>query len=93
MMLEKRLRRYSQNFLGRCRLIHPNTLPFRFQRETVDESELEVLIDDAGRPRSGTWMMRGTARVGDGGGQLQRVIYELELTFSKDGSEISIRRP
>ena len=74
-------------------LIHPNTLPYQSQKERVDDSEVEVLIDDAGRPRSGTWTLRGQARVGAGNGQLQRVEYELKLTFSKVGSKLSIKRP
>lgn len=74
-------------------LIHPNTLPYRSQKERVDESEVEVLIDDAGKPRSGTWTLRGQARIGPGGGQLQRVVYDLQLTFSKVGGKLSIKRP
>jgi hypothetical protein len=74
-------------------LMHPNTLPYLFAKEKVDETRLEVVIDDAGRPRSGTWSMRAQARVGDGDGQLQRLAYDLDLTFSKVGSKISIKRP
>jgi hypothetical protein len=74
-------------------LMHPNTLPYLFAKEKVDETRLEVVIDDAGRPRSGTWSMRAQARVGIGDGQLQRLAYDLDLTFSKVGSKISIKRP
>ena len=74
-------------------LIHPNTLPYQTQKERVDDSEVQVLIDDSGRPRSGTWTLRGQARVGPGNGQLQRVVYDLQLTFSKVGSKLSIERP
>ena len=73
-------------------LIHPNTIPYQITDEKVDESEVEFLIDAAGRPRSGTWILRGQARVG-ASGQLQRVVYELKLTFSDVGSKISIRQP
>jgi hypothetical protein len=74
-------------------LIHPNTLPYQSQKERVDESEVEVLIDNAGTPRSGTWTLRGQARIGQGNGQLQRVVYDLQLTFSKVGDRLSIKRP
>jgi hypothetical protein len=74
-------------------LIHPNTLPYLFAKEKVQDLRLEVLIDDAGRPRAGTWSMRAQARVGSGVGQLQRLAYDLELSFAKVGSKITIKRP
>jgi hypothetical protein len=77
----------------RALLIHPNTLPGMSQREEVDDTELQVVIDDAGRPKSGSWKLWGKSRVGENSGQLQRVVYEVDLTFSKVGSKISIKRP
>lgn len=74
-------------------LIHPNTIPELSQKEKVDDTLLEVLIDDSGRPRSGIWKLWGKSRVGVGVGQLQRVVYELDLTFVKVGSKITIKRP
>ena len=74
-------------------LLHPNTIPYQIQKEKIDDTEFMVVIDDAGRPRSGTWKLWGQARVGEGGGQLQRVVYELDLTFSKVGAKITIKRP
>jgi hypothetical protein len=74
-------------------LIHPNTIPYQIQKEVVKDTHLEVLIDDAGLPRSGTWTLRGQARIGAGDGQLQNVVYDLALTFSKVGSRISVKRP
>jgi hypothetical protein len=74
-------------------LIHPNTIPGMSQKEEVDDTQLEVVIDDDGRPRSGSWKLWGKSRVGEGSGQLQRVVYELDLTFSKVGEKISIKRP
>jgi hypothetical protein len=73
-------------------LIHPNTIPYQITSEKVDESQVEFLIDGAGRPRSGTWTLRAQARVG-ASRQLQRVVYELVLTFSDVGARISIKRP
>ncbi len=74
-------------------LIHPGTIPYDVRKEKVDSSTLELLIDDNGRPRSGAWHLVGQARVGDGAGQLQRIIYDLDLTFSKVGDKITIKRP
>jgi hypothetical protein len=74
-------------------LIHPNTIPGLSQKEEVDDTVLEVVIDDAGRPRTGSWKLWGKARVGEGAGQLQRVVYELDLTFTKVGARITIARP
>ena len=74
-------------------LIHPNTIPFEVRKEKVDQTTLEVLVDDAGRPQAGAWHLRGQARVGEGVGQLQRVVYDLELTFSKVGDEMTIKKP
>jgi hypothetical protein len=74
-------------------LIHPSTIPGMSQKEQVDDTELDVVIDDAGRPRSGTWKLWGKSRVGEGSGQLQRVEYDIDLTFSKVGSKITISRP
>jgi len=74
-------------------LIHPNTIPGLLQKEKIDLTELEVLIDDAGRPRSGTWRLWGQGRVGPGIGQLQRIVYELDLSFARVGKKVSIKRP
>ena len=74
-------------------LLHPNTIPYRIQKEKIDLTELEVVIDDAGRPKSATWRLWGQARIGPGNGQLQRVVYELNLTFSKVGAKITVKRP
>ena len=74
-------------------LLHPNTIPYRIQKEKIDLTELEVVIDDSGKPRSGSWRLWGQARIGPGNGQLQRVVYELNLTFSKVGAKITVKRP
>jgi hypothetical protein len=74
-------------------LIHPNTVPALLQKEKIRVTELEIVIDATGRPRSGTWTMWGTGRVGVGVGQLQEIVYELDLAFAKVGSKLSIKRP
>jgi hypothetical protein len=74
-------------------LIHPGTIPYQIQKEKVDRSTLEILIDDQGRPRSGTWHLVGQGRVGTGVGQLQRIVYDLDVTFSKVGDRVTVTRP
>jgi hypothetical protein len=74
-------------------LIHPNTIPYNVRKEKIDEMRLELLIDDKGRPVFGTWHMRSQARVGPGAGQLQRLVYDLKLSFSKVGAKITVKRP
>jgi hypothetical protein len=74
-------------------LLHPSTIPYEIKQERVDQTTLEVLIDETGRPRTGTWTLKGQARVGAGVGQLQRIEYDLELSFAKVGTEISVEKP
>jgi hypothetical protein len=73
-------------------LIHPTTLPGLVKQEKVDASKLELVIDDKGQPRRGSWELKARARVGESG-QLQRVEYELDLQFSKVGAALTIKRP
>jgi hypothetical protein len=49
-----------------------------------------VLLDDDGRPVSGSWRLTGAGRVS---GQLQEIVIRLELTFSDIGEAIRIREP
>lgn len=86
-------RTYHRIGIAGALLLHPNTIPGRLQKEKLDELTLEVVIDDAGRPKRGSWRMRAQGRVGPASGQLQRIVYELDLTFSKVGSKLPIRRP
>ncbi len=74
-------------------LIHPTTIPGMVQKEKVEQQILEVRIDDEGRPLTGTWELRAQARVGEGVGQLQRVVYELKLKFSKVGAKLTVKKP
>ncbi len=73
-------------------LIHPTTLIGAVKEEKIDDSKLELVIDDKGHPRRGTWELKARARVGQSG-QLQRVEYELDLQFSKVGAKLTIKRP
>ena len=83
---------YHKFSIPKAVLIHPTTLPGLVKEEKVDDSKLELVIDDKGRPRRGTWDLKARARVGQSG-QLQRVEYELDLRFSKVGDKLTIKRP
>jgi hypothetical protein len=74
-------------------LIHPRTIPGNIQKEKIGFTTFEVLIDDKGRPVRGTWELEGKGRVGPSGGQLQEVVYDLTLSFSKVGAKLTIARP
>jgi hypothetical protein len=83
---------YHKVSIPKAVLMHPTTLPGLVKEEKVDESKLELVIDDKGRPRRATWDLKARARVGQSG-QLQRVEYELDLRFSKVGDKLTIKRP
>jgi hypothetical protein len=72
-------------------LIHPGLIPaVNLSNEDVDRTELLVVIDDAGRPLEASWELRGKGRVST---QLQEIVIELELGFSKLGEPITITAP
>jgi hypothetical protein len=58
--------------------------------ERVNTTDLELVVDDAGNPLSGTWRLDGEARVS---GQLQGIKIEVDMTFTKVGSKILIKAP
>ena len=74
-------------------LIHPNTIPYDVNKEKVDATTLEIVVDADGVPKTGIWNLRGQARIGGGVGQLQRVVYDLELAFAKVGDDLTVKRP
>ena len=74
-------------------LIHPNTIPYDVRKERIDATTMEVVIDEDGVPRTGTWTMRGQARIGGGVGQLQRLEMDLDLVFSKVGAKLTVEKP
>jgi hypothetical protein len=74
-------------------LIHPNTIPYDIQKEKIDSTTLEVVVDGEGVPRTGVWNLRGQARIGSGIGQLQRIVIDLDLAFAKVGDELSVEAP
>jgi hypothetical protein len=58
--------------------------------EHVNTTDLELVVDDAGNPLTGTWRLDGEARVS---GQLQGIKVEVDMIFTKVGSKIVIKAP
>jgi hypothetical protein len=83
---------YHKVSIPQAVVIDPTTIPFNVREEKIDGSTLDLVIDAKGRPISGAWELMARARVGNSG-QLQRVEYELALTFSKIGAKFTIKRP
>ncbi len=73
--------------------LHPRTIPGQLVKEKIRSTTLEVLIDDKGRPVRGKWTLEGQGRVGPSGGQLQEIVFNLTLSFSKVGAKLTIKRP
>jgi hypothetical protein len=70
---------------------HPSLIPAtNLSQETVTSGILELLIDDAGRPISGSASVKGTGRVS---GQLQEIVIELDLTFTELGQKVTVSAP
>jgi hypothetical protein len=81
--------RFEVEFPGM--LIHPAFIPaVNLSNERVERTKVTLLIDERGRPVSGTWELTGRGRIS---GQLQQIVMELDLVFSGLGSDIVIRRP
>jgi hypothetical protein len=71
--------------------MHPLLIPARnLTAEVVRTTKLTLVVTANGRPVRGTWNMDGTGRVS---GQLQAVSIDLELRYSRWGTEITITRP
>ena len=58
--------------------------------ERVNKTDLEVVVDDAGNPLTATWRLDGEGRVST---QLQGIRIEVDMTFTKVGSKITIKAP
>ena len=56
-------------------------------------SKTEILIDDKGRPIRGRYYLEAMGRVGGGQGQLQEIVFDLTISFSKLGQKVTIKRP
>lgn len=73
-------------------VVHPRTVPGDVSGERIRRTTIDLLIDDEGRPVSGTWEMDATGRVGDVG-QLQQILISLELGFSRLDEPVTVDRP
>jgi hypothetical protein len=72
-------------------ILTPALIPaFNVTTERVDRTKLDLVIDQSGRPLTGTWQLNGTARVS---GQLQEVVMELTAKFAKIGANVTVRAP
>jgi hypothetical protein len=77
--------------LVRSSIVHPAMVPeSNLTEPRVTSGKLTVVIDSAGRPLSGAAEIRGQGRVSK---QLQEIVIDLDLTFSKVGQPVSIAAP
>jgi hypothetical protein len=75
----------------RSAIVNPIMIPARNLTETVLTSpELTLLIDAAGRPVRGTAEIDGRGRVS---GQLQEIVIDLDVTFTRVGQAVTIKAP
>jgi hypothetical protein len=73
------------------RLLDLTTIPaYNLTDEGVTSATWTLVVDADGHPISGSWMLRGKGRVS---GQLQELLVELDVTFSKVGAKITISSP
>jgi hypothetical protein len=73
-------------------VIPPRTIPGLLTQERVRRATLDLVIDADGVPISGTWDLDATGRVGDSG-QLQQIVLDADLAFSRFGTDFTIERP
>jgi hypothetical protein len=74
-----------------ARLLGPDEIPaVNLSEAKIGETLFTLVVDGMGRPLSGTWLMRGTGRVGN---QLQEIVTTVDLTFSRVGAKIAIAAP
>jgi hypothetical protein len=72
-------------------IVNPIMIPFiNLSDVAVTDSKLQLLIDAAGRPLSGTATITGRGRIS---GQLQEIVIDLKLTFLKVGQKVTISAP
>ena len=72
-------------------IVNPVMLPeINLSDAATTSSKLTLLIDANGRPVSGTNEIRGRGRVS---GQLQELVIDLDVTFTKIGAPVTIKAP
>ena len=71
--------------------LHPALIPAgNLTAEVITSTKLRLVTDADGIPVRGTWTMRGKGRVS---GQLQAIVIDLDLAFSKIGEPLTIKEP
>jgi hypothetical protein len=72
-------------------IVNPAILPFSNISDTALKSPtMTLLIDAAGRPVKGTAEIDGRGRIS---GQLQEIVIDLTVTFTKVGQAVAIKAP
>jgi hypothetical protein len=75
----------------RSAIVNPAILPFSNISDTALKSPtMTVLIDAAGKPVKGTAEIDGRGRIS---GQLQEIVIDLTVTFTKVGQAVAIKAP
>ncbi|HKG57674.1 MAG TPA: hypothetical protein VKA85_10540 [Candidatus Limnocylindrales bacterium] len=76
---------------ARSRLLTPDQIPaVNLSEERVTDSAFDLVIDDSGHPVSGDWTLKGSGRVSR---QMQDIVMQIHITFSKVGGRIAISAP
>ena len=72
-------------------IVNPVMIPeINLTEAAVTDPNLTLLVDASGRPVSGTSEIRGRGRVS---GQLQELVIDLTVTFTKIGEPVSVNAP
>ena len=75
----------------RSAIVNPIMVPAQnLTEQVVTSPKLTLLIDGAGRPIRGTAEIDGRGRVS---GQLQEIVIDLTVTFTKVGAAVTIKAP
>jgi hypothetical protein len=75
----------------RSAVVHPVMIPaINLSETSLTTPKLTILIDAAGRPVRGTAEIEGKGRIS---GQLQEIVIDLKLTFTKVGQAVTIKAP
>lgn len=75
----------------RSAIVNPVLVPAsNLTQQVVTSPKLTLLIDAAGRPIKGTAVIEGQGRVS---GQLQEIVIDLAVTFTKLGQAVTIKAP
>jgi hypothetical protein len=75
----------------RSAVVHPVMIPaINLTEATLISPKLTILLDAAGRPIKGTAEIEGRGRIS---GQLQEIVIDLTITFTKVGQAVTIKAP